>query len=116
MRYSAFSTGELLYMDRQYVITTLPTELAGLHYIRTRNDDKALEENLTFDVNIPGEICVAYDLRSETRPGWLAQFADTGLVIETSDVVFGLLCKSVQSGSVVLGPNQARSMYYVVLR
>ena len=117
------------YTDRNYVITDLPEKLRGLTFIRTANDDKSLTapEALTFTVDRPANILVAYDSRVAVKPQWLTQqFVPTEWSIGVSDngVYLYLWNRTVAAGPVTLGGNagqgfqagSAFSMYTVVIQ
>jgi len=122
-----YSTGSLIYSDRDYTITSMPSALEGVLGIRTANDDKneTSETWITFDVDIETDVYIAYDVRATALPNWMSGYVDTGEVIGVSDWMQGtavLYAKTVPAGShVVLGGNMAAgaagaaSNYFVLL-
>ncbi|HXV77667.1 MAG TPA: hypothetical protein VD788_15240, partial [Candidatus Polarisedimenticolaceae bacterium] len=116
------ANGDLVYIDRSFTYSQVPTYLLGSTYIRTANDDKLSDGNvdfLSFDVNRDVTVFVAHDDRYTIKPGWLADFVDTGdNVVSTS--TFSLFRRDYPRGTIVLGgnvhPNEAEdnAMYTVI--
>ena len=79
--------GQLIYIDRSYTFTSIPTAYLSLPYIPTANDDKASTGASfpTFDVDADVTVYVAHDNRISPKPGWLSAFTDTGDDISTND-------------------------------
>ncbi|MBD3322091.1 MAG: hypothetical protein GF350_13415 [Chitinivibrionales bacterium] len=114
------NTGEKQYIDRDISFSSVPTELAGLHYIRTANDDKnAIDADfLSFTVSEPVTVYVALDDRISPPPSWLNDFTSTGMQLAAGDAAFDVLSKSFDAGTVTLGGNECSgncSMYTVVI-
>lgn len=111
--------GRDVYVDRGYTYTTVPSLVQGASYIQTANNDKASsgEGFLTFTLDQPSIVYVAYDIRINPKPQWLSAFADTGESLVTSDTTLQLLCKPFPTGPVSLGGNEAngKSMYAVAI-
>jgi len=111
-------TGELIYIDRTYTITNIPTGLVGKTFIRTANDDKNSTGSLRFDVNQDVIVYVAYDDRVIPKSGWLASFIDTNDDIITTDTNLDVYAKNFSAGTIVLGGNEGgeiSSMYSVIV-
>jgi hypothetical protein len=118
------STTELVYVDRTYLFTSIPTFLQGKEYIRTRNNDKQTTDTnfLTFTLASPATVYVAYDNRITPIAPWLdgtwTLLSDT---ITTEDGSTGtnrvLYSKQFAAGTVTLGGNHGSSvqnMYTVI--
>lgn len=125
-RYRAVSlaTGVQQYVDRTYTITSIPAVLMGAQLIRTANDDKTQSAAtwITFTVDQPVHVYVAYDSRATSRPAWLsaATWTAVGLALGTSDASLTLYRRDFGTGTVTLGGNQAspgngQSHYAVVV-
>ncbi len=107
--------GDKRYIDREYTLESVD-DLAGMHYIRTANNDaNAEDENfLSFDVSRPVTVYVAYRHGTDL-PSWLSSWEQTG------DEVCGDECSDVykedfDAGTVTLGGNKpggAGNMYVV---
>ncbi len=75
--------GTVYYIDRAYVVNTIPKEVDGALWIMTANDDKNSigEEFLSFTVNVPVIVWLAHDSRGEEEKGgkppeWLSDKKD----------------------------------------
>jgi hypothetical protein len=101
--------GALMFVDRDYEFTGIPDDYSGLDYIRTADDDKDSTGNsfISFDVNQDVTVYVAYDIRGTSLPNWLADWDDTGVIIETDDTDLKLYASDFSAGQVVLGGNLA---------
>ena len=120
---NGFTSGVRYYVDRGYVIESLPPYLEGRSFIRTAYSDRrnTSESFMTFEINKSATIYVAYDKRNGV-PSWLRSFTYTGDSIRTSDTAcnFKVYAKDFPPGEVVLGGNKApgvtysRSMYSVI--
>ena len=111
--------GKLVYIDRTFTYTDIPSNLTGMQYIQTANNDKNSSSNdfLTFTINQPVNVYVAYDKRNNTPPMWLSNWTDTGVEISTSDTTLHLYEKDFTAGTVTLGGNESGSysMYSVII-
>ena len=107
---NGLNTGALVYIDRTYTFSSVPSALAGATYIKTANDDKGLTDEafMSFTVNRDVTVHVAYDNRATSLPGWLSGWTDTGTTLGTTDLVDRrLYAKSFAAGTVALGGNLA---------
>jgi len=111
-----FNTGDEYYLDRTYTMTAMPSSLEGELGIKTNNDDRLIQEAewLTFDLNVPADVYVAYDHRGAPAyggqlPQWLSDdFSDSGMTVSVTDgdaSPFILYVRSYDVGQVVLGSN-----------
>ncbi len=116
--WDVLSNGDLVYIDRGYVFTSIPNQLLGLDYLRTANNDKANPAGVSFDVNKLVTVFVLYDVRIAV-PAWLLSWTNTGLTA-TSDTpdLFIIYSKDFAAGNVSLGNNEGAgwSMYSVVVK
>lgn len=108
--------GRTYYVDRDFVVLSLPAALTGGTMIPGANDDKAVNQPadyLTFDLTNDATVYTAFDARGEGSwwPSWLATdgFTQTGMRITTTDTdtTFVVFKKQAKAGRVVLGPNSA---------
>lgn len=100
------------YTDRRYQIETLPSELAGLPWIRTANADAhAIDDDfLSFTVKEPVKLFIAYAKPATSLPNWLTTFIKTDLEIGVTDRdlgSFAVYVKDFPAGSITLGANSA---------
>lgn len=124
-RVDVLAPGKLVYIDRTYTWTTIPPRYAGAQFVLTANNDKyATAANyLSFTINVPAMVYVAYDYYAARLPGWLTDgsWTSTGEVLGTSDVKRQVYRKHFPAGPVVLGGNRqapaagAESNYNVVV-
>ncbi|MCX9029970.1 MAG: right-handed parallel beta-helix repeat-containing protein [Candidatus Methanoperedens sp.] len=119
------AVGKLVYIDRTYKFTAVPTSYNGLKYIQTAIDDKYDIRNnfLQFDVNQDVTVYVAYDDRISPKPSWLtSSFTDTGEnLVRDGPITFSIYSKAYPSGHVSLSGNSVPSggaggMYVVIVK
>ncbi len=122
-RLGVASLGNLLYVDRGYRFTSLPSELQGQQLIMSSNEDDFVDStnHLAFNLQESAQLFVAVEGNYTQRPGWIDDSwqiqpasIDAGLAGE-----FHLFSKSFAAGPVVLGGNDrsntsARSNYFVI--
>ena len=127
--WGGLSEGKLHYTDRQYQILDVPESLRGLPFLRTANaDDRRMTKRLmSFEIDSDMTVMVGVDVRIKQPLPWLRLgepdgFADTGLVVKTSDPDFRVYAKSFRAGEVALGANivqpngSPRGNYIVILK
>jgi PKD repeat protein len=119
----------LYYIDRNYRISSLTTELEGAVLVRTANNDKYVTEpdHLVLRIGEPATLSVCYDRRWSTLPAWLEDGTWTarGAIVSVTDRAASPLEvfeKTVQPGDITLGANRSdgaagsRSNYMVIVR
>ena len=75
------------YTDRDYQLTSVPSNYSGLSAILTFNDDRNNTRTsgyLTFEMPDDGMVYLAYDSRAKSLPDWMSGFSATGERIYTS--------------------------------
>ena len=110
--------GELVYVDRNYTFVTIPAIYEGWRYLKTANNDKSRSapDAVSFTINKPARVTVAYDQRISVLPGWLHSWTATGWELVTTDVPFDIYRKDFPAGVVTLGGNEVGfSMYSVAI-
>ena len=117
---SGLQAGGVVYRDRAYTFTTVPTSMQGAAYIQTANNDKAATTAgfLRFTVNQSVSVYVAYDMGVTPKPAWLSTFTDTGANLVTSDKPLRLFVRAFPAGPITLGGNAGSggSMYSVIVQ
>ncbi len=105
--------GDQYYIDRDYVVTTMPPDLQNLLCIKTANDDKqnAGDSLISIDLRGAATLYVAYDHRAASAPNWLfSEFTPTEYAIQVSDEAaspLNIWSKKVNPGGYVFGGNRA---------
>ncbi|MBR5683450.1 MAG: cellulose 1,4-beta-cellobiosidase [Ruminococcus sp.] len=105
------STGGLIYGDRDFTYTSLPSELENCEYIMTACNSKNTDSDLAeFTTSDKTEVYVLVDTREEEAnsvPSWLSSYTRTDLTAKSSNEVnFVAYKKSFEAGQkVVLGTN-----------
>ena len=111
--------GVLAYADdSSETIVEVPDAIAGATLIRTcqKDSDNKDADFLSFELNLPATLYVAYDMRVKT-PGWMQGFEKTEHIIATSKGSrFQVFRMDAPAGRSVLGGNHhASAMYQVYL-
>jgi hypothetical protein len=127
---NTFAPGAVMYLDRTYTLTTVPSIVNNQTWIQTANNDKAVlpgsSNFMSFTVTQSAKVYVAHDSHITVRPTWLTQnFMDTGVEVTSQQSSLGhfeLFVNSYPAGaSVTLGSNiptggsTANSMYTVIV-
>jgi hypothetical protein len=121
--------GKTYYIDRSVALVDVPAGLQGLSYIKTANNDKGnvSPSFLSFTVDQPANIYIAYDSRVTSLPHWLIDnFVSTNYSIGVSDKgqYLHVWSHTTAAGTVKLGGNSAVgfqadngfSMYFVIVQ
>lgn len=120
--------GKTYYIDRSYILQSVPASLRDLVWIKTSNEDEdnTSSQFLRFKVLGDATVYAAYDKRG-TPPTWVTQGGDTGLRVDVTDGAASPLrvyrIGDYPAGSeVILGGNWASgsdhgagSMYVVIV-
>jgi hypothetical protein len=117
--WDTLAVGQDVYIDRSFTFTLIPGSYVGLQYLKTANDDKAVSapDAISFGVDKPVTVFVAYDARNAMLASWLQAWAATGDQWQSSDTNFDVYRMDFPAGSVVLGGNEMgnTSMYSVAV-
>ena len=119
--YNNFNKNSVLFGDRDFVCTELPSNLIGAEAIKPACDSKLVQSELAeFTVSEDAVIYVAADSRiTDNLPQWLKDWTNSGNKITTSnDLTLILYKKAFKAGeTVTLGTNGANtdSVNYIVL-
>jgi len=96
--------GKLLYIDRIYAFTNIPTKYNSMPYILTSNDDRYLTtvNYLQFDINVDAKMYIAFD-NLNTVPAWLNDFVNTGETIVRDETrPYTIYSKEFSAGHITL--------------
>ncbi|WP_202621794.1 malectin domain-containing carbohydrate-binding protein [Pontibacter russatus] len=121
------AAGAPFYTDRDYTVTSVPSTLDGMAFIRTANDDKnsTASSLLSFNLSESATVYVAYDPRATALPSWLSgwqKLTDRIGVDDSQISSMDLYSKSFPAGAVSLGGNKqspaagAQTNYFVVAK
>ncbi|MDO5149391.1 MAG: carbohydrate-binding protein [Oscillospiraceae bacterium] len=110
-----FTSGSLIYGDRDFTVADFPAELEGAEHIKTACDSKAYTDILgTFTAGADIDVYTAMDTRVTAIPAWLGEWEKTGQsVISSNDVTFDLYKMTVKKGDVVTLGSNGQSSYCV---
>ena len=108
----ALGVGDRVYVDRNYLYTSVPEALHGHAYILTAMGDageRSRNDFLTFIVDRPAEIYVLYDASARALPQWLLDaFSPVGGAVETNRGPLAIWkAKMIVVGTVTVGANEA---------
>ncbi len=110
--------GDLMFGDRDFTISGLPSALNGAERIITACDSKNTDSELaSFTAGKDITVYVAMDNRVAALPSWLSDWTDTGDSLTANDTAFVIYSKEFNSGdSITLGTNgqSASCMNYAV--
>lgn len=103
--------GEFSHIDRDYLIRELPERLAGSTLLRTLNEDDRVEapDHVVLELARAQTLAVAFRAEARRRPGWLADWHDTGERVVTTDAEFRLYERRFAPGRVVLGGTERQA-------
>lgn len=119
--------GDKYYIDRDYTLTSIPSEMKGYLWIKTANDDRDKKDInfLSFQLRDTADVYVAYDSRATNYPNWLTtHFHRIGKSIGVSEYAqdLDIWKKDIFTSVVALGGNLApgaegvESMYSVIIQ
>ena len=109
-RQNIIEAGNALYLDAAYDVTAVPAALKEGRWIITHDADRlgASASYLTFNLDRPVKIYIAYDSAATALPSWMSGFAVTGMVLQTTNPnapSMTVYSKSFAAGPIVLGAN-----------
>jgi hypothetical protein len=109
---NSLNVGDVVYTDRSYTYTGVPSLVAGSQFIQTANDDKTSNAAtmFSFSLSADADVFVAYDTRETSLPNWLndGTWVDTGVSLNLSGgETMRLYKKHFAAGTVSLGGNLA---------
>jgi lysophospholipase L1-like esterase len=112
LKQNLLETGDTYYVDRAYTLTAIPSALTEGRWIMTANNDanNTSSSYVTFSVDRPVTVYIAYDAGASTRPNWMSSFSSTGLTLGTTDPfssTLNLYSRSYGAGQITLGGNMA---------
>lgn len=115
-----FVPGALQFVDRDYQFNYVPQPLKGLTTVKTAGNDKFIPEDqpcLSFRVNVPVTVYVAYGDKLRFLPAWLSEFSNTRWKVTRLDTnpatlkgIFTLFAKDFPAGVVTLNGNLSKQM------
>ncbi len=117
-RWADLSTGTTVYIDRTFTFTIIPSQMQGLKFLQTANNDKWISDPaaIVFDANVAITVFVAYDSRISALPNWLQSWTDSGLIVQTTDTRLKVFKKDFAAGNITLGGNAfGQSMYIAAI-
>ena len=118
----ALQNGVEVFSDRKFTYSDVPTQLSGSSIVQTANNDKSAKTKdlISFSVNIPAEVYIAWDRRNKPAEWLTGKFTKTDLKVKLSDSTEFLLYKGkFPAGKIVLGGNEGgrnTSMYQIFLK
>ena len=106
--------GDQYCLDENFTLTSIPNILDDGRWIMAANADSAdtSDSHLTFTVDRPIDVYIAYDNSATALPDWMSGFANTGLLVGTTDPStpnLRLYTKSFSAGAITLGGNKQGS-------
>jgi hypothetical protein len=116
LEWGVLSEGESIYVDHGDDFTEIPAEFVGLSYLKTGNNDKfqTAADFITFDVQAPMVVYVAYDDAIASLPGWLGPWENTGYTWRSAYTSYTVYQLEFPAGTVVLGGNEMGFHHYSV--
>lgn len=109
-RQNLLEVGNPYYIDANFTLASIPSALNGGRWIMTSNLDRnsTAPTYVSFTVDRPVVVFVAYDAGATQLPAWLSGFSDTGSSVSTTNdsaPSLKLYQKTYPAGSVSLGGN-----------
>jgi len=106
----------LIYFDRAYKISLIPTNLLGATLIQTRNDDKASTGSSFLNFNAANAVEVYIGVSGGNSLSWMDGWSSAGQTVKGSHgPTYTLFVKEFSSGEISLGGNEGSgsNMYTV---
>lgn len=127
LKQNLLEVGDVYYVDRTYTLNGIPAELSDGVWVMTANSDagNTSASYISFNLDRAATVYIAYDAGAAARPSWMNTYADTGLLLGTTDPfspTLKLYSRSYTTGSVSLGGNMAagasgsNSNYLVIVK
>jgi hypothetical protein len=116
--WAVLADNEPVYVDGAGKFINVPAVYRGLQYLRTGDNDKffAIADAISFTVDQPVSVLIAYDPQFSAVPVWLESWANTGTQLTASHLVFDVYLKDFPAGRVILGGNEfGGNMYSVIV-
>lgn len=112
LKQNLLESGDAYYVDRAFTLTSIPPALSSGRWIMTANNDTGNSSSnyISFSVNRPVTVHIAYDRGASTLPDWMSTYTNTGLSLGTTDPLsptLNLYSRSYGAGSIALGGNMA---------
>jgi len=116
LQWGLLAAGESMYVDHGDVFSEVPTEFEGLSYLKTGNNDKfqTAADFITFEIQTPMVVYVAYDDAIGSLPGWLSPWENTGYKWRSVFTSYSVYQLEFPAGTVVLGGNESGFHHYSV--
>uniref|UniRef100_UPI00356B3B47 GDSL-type esterase/lipase family protein n=1 Tax=Thioalkalivibrio sp. TaxID=2093813 RepID=UPI00356B3B47 len=112
LKQNLLETGNAYYVDRDYTLADIPETLVDGIWIATANNqaNESAAESITFDVDRPVRVFVAYDAGASALPNWMSEFVAAGISVSTTNPdapTFEVYRRDYPAGEVALGGNMA---------
>ncbi|MBK8161665.1 MAG: SGNH/GDSL hydrolase family protein [Gammaproteobacteria bacterium] len=112
LKQNLLENGDFYYVDKAYTLTSIPSILNNGRWIMTADADvgNASTGYLSFTVDRPVTVYIAYDAGATSLPNWMSAYTMTGLTVGTSDLLaptLNLYSRVYTAGTVTLGGNMA---------
>ncbi|MFQ3671867.1 MAG: hypothetical protein SNJ84_10465, partial [Verrucomicrobiia bacterium] len=106
---NSFAVGDSVFTDRSFTWASVGTLGGNPHILLPNNEKNNTSSNyLSFTVNQPVTVYVAYDVRATSLPAWLSNFTNTGQTLTVNgDVNRVVYSRSYSAGTITLGGNRA---------
>lgn len=114
VKQNLLEAGDAYYVDADYTLVSIPTELQNARWVMTANADfgNASANHVSFNVDRAVTVYVAFDAGAAARPAWMTAngFVATNLTISVTDPLSPTLTlykKKYNAGNITLGGNLA---------
>ncbi len=112
LKQNLLEVGDAYYVDRSFVLTAIPSLLNGGIWLQTANNDagSTAANYVSFEVDRPVTVYIAYDAGATARPNWMSAYTDTGQTLGTDDPLspsLQLYSLAYNAGTITLGGNSA---------
>lgn len=116
LEWGVLGEGARIYVDHADDFSEVPAEFVGLSFLKTGNDDKfqTAADFITFEIQSPMVVYVAYDDAIGGLPGWLGPWENTGYKWRSVWASYSVYQLEFPAGTVVLGGNELGFHHYSV--
>ena len=111
VKQNLIEVGDDVYLDEAFAFSSIPADILNGRWVQTNNADRSttVDSYLTFTVDRPVTVYIAYDSDAAQPPDWMAGYSSASDQIETDNPgapFYDLYKRVYPAGPIVLGGNR----------